>query len=124
MSGPVPTPPDQIQTKAQSLKGGKDEVSVNPTSRDDVEDYRREFLSHFTADDDRRIMRRVDLRFLPLMGFMYLLKQIDFANASSIKVLQVGKPSNILKELHMTADDYNWTQTIYFVGLCLLLLSH
>lgn len=85
----------------------------------DDEAYRQAFLSRFTADDDRRIMRKVDLRFLPLMGFMYLVKQVDYTNAASIKVLQVGQPSNVLTELGMTADQYNWIQTVYFVRLAL-----
>ncbi|KAL2818513.1 major facilitator superfamily domain-containing protein [Aspergillus cavernicola] len=76
-----------------------------------------QFLSQFTAEDDRQIMRKVDRRVLLLMGIMYLLKQIDFSNAASVKVLQVGLPSNILNELHMSTNDYNWTQTIYYIGL-------
>lgn len=91
---------------------------VEPQSEaddDSRETYRRNFLSGFTAKDDRRIMRKVDLRFLPLMGFMYLVKQIDYTNAASIKVLQVGQPSNVLTELGMSADQYNWIQTVYFV---------
>jgi hypothetical protein len=42
--------------------------------------------------------------------------QIDYQNAASAKVLQVGQKSNILVELHMTADQYNWVQSIYFVS--------
>lgn len=86
-------------------------------SRRFVADLSFAFLSRFTADDDRRIMRTVDLRFLPLMRFMYLVEQVDYTNAASIKVLQVGQPSNVLTELGMTADQYNWIQTVYFVGL-------
>ncbi|KAJ4260420.1 hypothetical protein NW762_007159 [Fusarium torreyae] len=83
---------------------------------DDAETYRREFLSRFSAEDDHRIMRKVDWRFLPLMGFMYLIKQIDFSNAASIKVLQVGESRNVLTELNMTADQYNWVQTVYYIS--------
>ncbi|KAH8647918.1 MFS transporter [Xylariales sp. PMI_506] len=89
------------------------EINLSP----DPKNQRRAFLSQFSAEDDRRIMRKVDRRFLVLMGFMYLLKQIDFANAASIKVLQTGLPSNVLTELHMSTDDYNWTQTVYYIGL-------
>ena len=44
------------------------------------------------------------------------IDQIDYQNAASVKVLQVGKPTNVLKQLHMTADQYNWVQSIYFVS--------
>lgn len=101
------------------LKNGlvADTEAIEPRRDADDETYRQDFLSRFTADDDRRIMRKVDLRFLPLMGFMYLVKQVDYTNAASIKVLQVGQPSNVLTELGMTADQYNWIQTVYFVRL-------
>ncbi|KAK7721258.1 hypothetical protein SLS64_001554 [Diaporthe eres] len=100
------------------LKSGlvADTEAVEPHREQDDERYRHDFLSGFTADDDRRIMRKVDLRFLPLVGFMYLVKQVDYTNAASIKVLQVGQSSNVLTELGMTADQYNWIQTVYFIS--------
>lgn len=42
---------------------------------------------------------------------------MDYTNAATVKVLQVGQPRNILKELHMTSNEYNWVQSIYFVSL-------
>lgn len=103
------------------LKSGivADTENIEPHRDPDDETYRQDFLSGFTAGDDRRIMRKVDLRFLPLMGFMYLVKQVDYTNAASIKVLQIGQASNVLTELNMTADQYNWIQTVYFVRLTL-----
>jgi len=41
---------------------------------------------------------------------------MDNANASLIKVLQVGKPSNVMVELKMSSDAYNWVASIYGVG--------
>lgn len=101
------------------LKSGlvADTEAVESHRDPDDDTYRQDFLSRFAADDDRRIMRKVDSRFLPLVGFMYLVKQVDYTNAASIKVLQVGQPSNVLTELGMTADQYNWIQTVYFVRL-------
>ncbi|KAJ9367563.1 hypothetical protein DTO282F9_3381 [Paecilomyces variotii] len=75
-----------------------------------------EFLSSFTAEEEKSIMKKVDARFLLLTGIMYMIKTIDYTNASSVKVLQVGSDRNILKELHMTADQYNWIQSIYFIS--------
>jgi len=94
-------------------------------------DERSAFLSSFTRQEEKSIMRKVDRRFLLLIGLMYLVKtvsqftilqeefklneQIDYSNASNVKVLQKGQPGNILVELDMTADQYNWVQSIYFV---------
>ncbi|KAA8911485.1 major facilitator superfamily domain-containing protein [Sphaerosporella brunnea] len=80
------------------------------------EDYRKSVLSKFSVEDEKRVMRKVDRKFLLLIGVLYLIKNLDYQNAASIKVLQVGQPSNILNELRMTADEYNWVQSIYFIS--------
>ncbi|KAK3621208.1 hypothetical protein LTR56_022918 [Elasticomyces elasticus] len=77
---------------------------------------REAFLASFSKADDKRIMRKVDKRFLLLIGILYMTKNIDYQNAASVKVLQVGQPRNILKELNMTSDQYNWVQSIYFIS--------
>ncbi|OAP60047.1 hypothetical protein AYL99_05049 [Fonsecaea erecta] len=77
---------------------------------------REALLSSFTAEEDRKVMRKVDRRFLLLIGLMYMLKNVDYTNAATVKVLQVGEPRNVLKELNMTADEYNWVQSIYFIS--------
>jgi hypothetical protein len=41
--------------------------------------------------------------------------QVDYTNAAAVKVLAVGSQTNILKQLGMTSDEYNWVQSIYFV---------
>jgi hypothetical protein len=92
------------------------------------------FLSTFTAEDEKRIMRKVDMRFVFLAGVMYLIKQvrihslelpqnarltqkqIDQNNATNVKVLHVGQPSNIMVELGMTSNQYNWVGSIYGIA--------
>ncbi|KAF2802258.1 retrograde regulation protein 2 [Mytilinidion resinicola] len=78
--------------------------------------YRADFLSTFTPEEEKKIMRKVDYHILMLFGLIYMVKQIDVNNASAVKVMAVGKPTNILKQLHMTADQYNWVQSIYYIS--------
>ncbi|PPJ58838.1 hypothetical protein CBER1_08515 [Cercospora berteroae] len=77
---------------------------------------REAFLATFTREDDKAIMRKVDKRFLLLIGIFYLTKNLDYQNAAPVKVLQVGEPRNILTELNMTHDQYNYVQSIYFIA--------
>lgn len=49
---------------------------VKAPSETSEEDRRREFLSSFTPDDDKRIMRKVNLRFLWLIGVIYVIKTV------------------------------------------------
>jgi len=91
------------------------------------------FLASFTPQDDEDVMRKVDRRFLLLIGILYMTKnvgaapwffgihlltmyQIDYLNASVVKVLQVGEDRNVLTELNMSSNEYNWVQSIYFVS--------
>jgi hypothetical protein len=50
-------------------------VLLNGPESDGKSD-REAFLSSFTAGDDREIMKKVDNRFLWLIGLMYILKNV------------------------------------------------
>ncbi|KAL2391737.1 hypothetical protein ABEF93_000420 [Exophiala dermatitidis] len=92
--------------------------AVTTISGNDVFDPegRTAFLATFSLEEEKKIQRKIDYHFLLLLGLMHMIKSMDTANAAAVKVLQVGQPSNILKELHMTSDQYNWVQTFYYFG--------
>ena len=51
------------------------------------------------------------------MSWMHANKiQIDQNNATNVKVLHVGQPSNIMVELNMTSNQYNWVGSIYGIA--------
>ena len=101
--------------------------------RDDPE-AKAAFLSTFTADEEKHIMSKVNKVFFLLTGMMYLIKQVstlhpcfgsgkiltlvkvDQNNATNVRVLQAGESSNIMTELRMSSNDYNWVGSIYGVG--------
>lgn len=89
------------------------DVTANEASDSSFEGHedREQFLASFTAEEHDQIIRKVDRRFLLLIGLMYMLKNIDYMNAAVVKVLQVGEPRNILTELDMTSDQYNWVSS-------------
>ncbi|EHK97616.1 putative tartrate transporter [Glarea lozoyensis 74030] len=103
---------DKISSKAEALPATE---SIDGLKSDAYED-RKAFLSSFSPEEDKAIRRKVDMRFLWLIGLMYIIKNIDYTNAAAVKVLQVGKPTNILRQLKMTSDQYNWVQSIYFIS--------
>ncbi|EXJ81273.1 hypothetical protein A1O3_07563 [Capronia epimyces CBS 606.96] len=91
------------------------EAGLRRNLRDD-DDSRAAFLSEFSATESKAIMSKVDRRFFILIGLMFMIKNLDNSNASLIKVLQVGQPSNILKELKMSANEYNWVASTYGIA--------
>jgi hypothetical protein len=112
---------NDVQAKVGASKVGGANHIIQSSGSSTSDAYREAFLSSFTAEEDRKIMQKVDKRFLVLIALMYMLKNVDYMNAANVKVLQVGEPRNILKELNMTPDEYNWVQSIYFVSCCWLL---
>jgi hypothetical protein len=42
--------------------------------------------------------------------------QVDTLNLSLVKVIAVGKPTNILTQLKMSVDEYTFVNTAYSVG--------
>ncbi|KAL4987467.1 major facilitator superfamily domain-containing protein [Aspergillus falconensis] len=83
-------------------KGQIKAVAGAPSEAGD-EERRRDFLSSFTPEDDKRIMGK-----------------IDYTNAAAVQVLQVGEERNVLTELNMTTKEYNWVRSIYFISYIVL----
>jgi hypothetical protein len=52
------------------------QVAGSASSSIDYEEYRRSVLSKFTVEDEKRILRKVDRKFLLLIGILYLIKNV------------------------------------------------
>ncbi len=67
-------------------------------------------------DEEKKLFRRIDWHLMPLMSLMYLLKNLDAANTANARIMDKGTSRNILTQLHMTANDYNFVTTLYYVS--------
>ena len=87
-----------------------------------------------TETEERRLMRRVDWHLMPLCSLMFLLKNMDYQNvrvsiltpekiltmnlqAANARIMNKGTHQNILTQLGMTSNGYNFKSTIYYVSL-------
>lgn len=74
------TDPDAVINHENAvLTKRKGESTVDRAATDHLRDdpeARRAFLSTFTAEDETRIMRKVDKRFFVLAGLMFFFKQV------------------------------------------------
>lgn len=106
-----------VETAKETRKVGEAAISRTDALelRDDPE-ARAAFLATFTAEEEARILRKVDLRIVFLIGVMSMVKAIDANSASNVKVLQVGEPRNIINELGMTSNLFNWVGSIYGIA--------
>ncbi|KAJ0384669.1 hypothetical protein COL922a_007883 [Colletotrichum nupharicola] len=97
--------PDEVRVDHDAVAATRKQAnatvarSIVDNLRDDPE-ARAAFLSTFSADEERSVLNKIDKRFLIIIGFMYMIKQ-------------AGESRNIMKELSMTSDQYNWVGSIY-----------
>ncbi|KAJ7574411.1 major facilitator superfamily domain-containing protein [Mycena floridula] len=55
-----------------------------------------------------RLLRKIDLRLIPILSFLYLLCSLDKANAGNAKLY------GFLEDLHMTGRQFNLGLTVFF----------
>lgn len=53
---------------------------------DGTEQGKKDFLASFTAAEDKAIMRKVDWRFLWLIGITYLIKNSEWSQALRLRI--------------------------------------
>ncbi|CUM63869.1 uncharacterized protein PRCAT00001457001 [Priceomyces carsonii] len=68
---------------------------------------------------EKKLLRRIDLRLMPLLILLYLCKNLDVNNAGFVKTMNVGASTNILSELNMSVNDWAWVSTIYTIPFIL-----
>jgi hypothetical protein len=69
-----------------------------------------------TVDEEKKLLRKIDIRLMTLCSIMFLLKNIDADNVSNARIMNKGQPSNIMKELNMSPNEYNLVSTMYYVS--------
>ncbi|KAK1252004.1 hypothetical protein MKX08_003191 [Trichoderma sp. CBMAI-0020] len=68
----------------------------------------------FTPQEQKKILRKVDWRLVPLLSFLYLVSFIDRGNLGNAKVAGLGK------DLHLSGTQYNIAVTLFFIPYSLL----
>ncbi|KAI9652285.1 MAG: hypothetical protein M1831_007071 [Alyxoria varia] len=62
---------------------------------------------------ERALLRKIDVRVLPTVSFLYLLSFLDRSNVANAKI------EGLAEALHMTGNQYLTGLTLYFVGYVL-----
>ncbi|KAH7231472.1 hypothetical protein FSOLCH5_015210 [Fusarium solani] len=65
----------------------------------------RDSFSHL---DEKKILRKMDLRLIPMLALLYLLSFLDRGNIGNAKI------EGLQEDLNMTGDQYNWCLTVFF----------
>jgi sugar phosphate permease len=62
----------------------------------------------FAHLDEKAILRKMDLRLIPMLALLYLLSFLDRGNIGNAKI------EGLVDDLHMTGPQYNWCLTVFF----------
>ncbi|KAJ5809390.1 uncharacterized protein N7503_001608 [Penicillium pulvis] len=80
----------------------------------DVDDNYEFFLQHrgleYTPEEEKRVLRKIDLHLIPILFFIYLLQYLDknSINFASVYGLKTGTG--------LTGSDYSWLSSIFYFG--------
>jgi len=94
------------------------EVSDDALSSDRIAGFEAEQMkarSLLTYEEEKKLLRRIDWHLMPLCAIAFLLKNIDSANVSNVRIMNSGTHQNILKQLGMSSNEFNFVSTIYYV---------
>jgi len=62
----------------------------------------------FAHLDEKKILRKMDMRLIPMLALLYLLSFLDRGNIGNAKI------EGLVEDLNMTGSQYNWTLTVFF----------
>lgn len=71
------------------------------------------------TDEDKRILRRLDLRIIPLSAFLYLLCNLDRSNIGNAKIMNKEKGHDLLTQIHMTDYQYTIALMMFYLAYAL-----
>jgi hypothetical protein len=61
-----------------------------------------EQIPHFTPEQEERVLRKMDLRLIPMLSVLYLLAFLDRGNIGNAKI------EGLVEDLGLTSQEYSW----------------
>ncbi|KAI0872718.1 major facilitator superfamily domain-containing protein [Hypoxylon argillaceum] len=67
-----------------------------------------------TAEEEKKLIRRIDGHLMPLCSLIFLFKNLDVDNVSNARIMNRGTPQNILTQLNLTSDEFALITVLYY----------
>ncbi|KAF2461118.1 major facilitator superfamily domain-containing protein [Lineolata rhizophorae] len=65
-------------------------------------------MASFAHIDEKKVLRKMDMRLIPMLALLYLLSFLDRGNIGNAKI------EGLVEDLNMTGPEFNWTLTVFF----------
>ncbi|KAK0638944.1 major facilitator superfamily domain-containing protein [Cercophora newfieldiana] len=100
---------DSPERKYDTSRSKEDESPSRAVQRDEQLEYAPgPGLEQFAHLDQKAILRKMDMRLIPMLAILYLLSFLDRGNIGNAKI------EGLQEDLNMTPDQYNWCLTVFF----------
>ncbi|KNG87188.1 putative pantothenate transporter [Aspergillus nomiae NRRL 13137] len=120
---------DTVACEQSSINGDRKDKTLHYASRgqalseenagtDTISGFDAQWMrarTSLTAEEEKKLLRRVDWHIMPLCAIMFLLKNIDSENVANAKIMNKGTDRNILTQLGMTTDQHNLVTVLYYI---------
>ncbi|PLB36953.1 putative MFS transporter [Aspergillus candidus] len=73
-----------------------------------------QFYMSFSAEDRKKITRKIDVRLIPVLALLYLLSHLDRANIGNAKI------EGLVEDLRMDGLEWNVALSVFFIPYILL----
>ncbi|KAJ5528695.1 hypothetical protein N7527_002088, partial [Penicillium freii] len=90
-----------------------DNLEKHTASRDNADQANGEILNlhaSYTKEEEKAVLRKIDLVILPFMCFVFFLQYLDKQSLSYAGVF------GLIEDLNMTSSQYSWSSSIFYVG--------
>lgn len=76
---------------------------------DEMEATAQHHNRHVVPDIERRVIRKMDMRIVPLVTALYVLAFLDRSNIGNARI------AGMTPDLHLVGNDYQWLLTIFYI---------
>lgn len=66
-----------------------------------------------TAEEEKKLLRKIDWHIMPLCSLMFLFKNMDADNISNARIMNADTPQNIMIQLGLSSNAYALLAVLY-----------
>jgi hypothetical protein len=107
----IQTPPnyrDNASDNATIYTDPIDNEKTKDTQPDDIRAERDKEFAGFDAKREALLLRKMDIRLIPVLSLLYLMSFLDRGNIGNARL------AGLEKDLNLVGNQYAWTLTIFF----------
>ncbi|KAL4964475.1 major facilitator superfamily domain-containing protein [Aspergillus stella-maris] len=93
------------------------------SSQESIDGYDPDLMSGrtlLTAEEEKKLLRRIDWRLMSLCSLIFMFKNLDSNNSSNARIMNQGTDQNIMTQLGITSNEYNLVTVLYYVPYIVL----